>query len=93
MLLNTDRDQHFKIVDYWLQQLEAYLSRLFARCLEFGLLAGFFYLLVLGEAVGVLGARRVVLLSQDLPARRECKGGLERFLMQSVEAARSSFNH
>lgn len=31
-----------------------YLSRLFAGCLEFGLLAGLFDLLVLGQAVGVL---------------------------------------
>lgn len=32
----------------------SYLSRLFTGCLEFGLLASFFDLLVLGEAVGVL---------------------------------------
>lgn len=37
------------------------------------MLAGFFHLLVLGEAVGVLRARRVVLLSQDLPAPHEHK--------------------
>lgn len=54
----------------------SYLSRLLARCLEFGLLAGFFHLFVLGEAVGVLRARRVVLLPQDLPAPHEHKARL-----------------
>lgn len=34
------------------------------------MLARFFDLLVLGEAVGVLRARGIVLLSQDLSARR-----------------------
>lgn len=35
----------------------AHLSRLLAGRLEFGLLAHLLHLLVLGEAVGVLGAR------------------------------------
>lgn len=45
-----------------------YLSRLFTGCLEFGLLASLFDLLVLGQAVGVLSAHWVILLPQDLPA-------------------------
>lgn len=48
-----------------------HLSGLLAGRLELGLLAHLLHLLVLGEAVGVLRARRVVLLPQDLPARRE----------------------
>lgn len=51
----------------------SYLSRLFTWCLEFGLLAGFFDLFVLGEAVGVLCAHGVILLPQDLAADREYK--------------------
>lgn len=45
-----------------------YLSRLFTGCLEFGLLASLFDLLVLGQAVSVLSAHWVILLPQDLPA-------------------------
>lgn len=44
-----------------------YLSGLLAGRLEFGLLARLFDLLVFGEAVRVLGAHGVVLLSEDLP--------------------------
>lgn len=40
-----------------------YLSRLFTGCLEFGLLAGLFDLLVLRQAVGVLRVHRVIFLS------------------------------
>lgn len=46
-----------------------YLSRLFAGCLEFGLLASLFDLLVLGKAVGVLSVHGVLLLSKDLSAQ------------------------
>lgn len=48
-----------------------YLSRLFTGCLEFGLLASLFDLLVLREAVGVLSGHRVFLLSQDLSAQNK----------------------
>lgn len=49
----------------------SYLSRLFAGCLEFSLLASLFDLLVLGKAVGVLSVHRVILLSKDLSAQHK----------------------
>ena len=48
-----------------------YLSGLFTGCLELGLLAGLFDLLVLGQTVGVLSGHRVFLLPQDLSARHK----------------------
>lgn len=51
-----------------------YLAGLLAGRLELGLLAHLFDLLVLGQAVGLLGAKAasgVLLLSEDFPATRE----------------------
>lgn len=53
---------------FFAEDLNFYLSRLFARCWEFGLLARCFDHLVPGKAVGVLRANGVVLLSQHLTA-------------------------
>lgn len=55
----------------WTWVCLSYLSRLFAGCLEFGLLASLFDLLVLGKAVGVLSVHRVILLSKDLSAQHK----------------------
>lgn len=53
----------------WTWVCLSYLSRLFAGCLEFGLLASLFDLLVLGKTVGVLSVHRVILLPKDLSAQ------------------------